>query len=244
MDNGEQAAEEGLIHAVFQAEPLGPHAAVSAILGNQHHADKEAIDHRRNAQGDDHALEVHPRKVVHLMVEGMTARKVEGQTAELLRQHMGGEADNRQRHRSDAQGSLTKRRTPIFAEVLPLLPKDRHVDFGEIRRRQTAGEEEQPLHRRNRPQVAMVCVLHNGLMHQRLADIAAETGDTCQRASAAEENHMEQGLSATETANVVQVEGVGVIIHHTGEEEEHQLHQRVVHHVQHRAVGSQGVLLT
>ena len=161
----------------------------------------------------------------------MTARKVEGQTAELLCQHMGGQADDGQRHRSEAQGSLTKRCTPIFAEVLPLLPKDRHVDFGQIRRRQTAGEEEQPLHRRDRPQMAVVCVLHNGLMHQRLADIAAETGDTCQRTSAAEENHVEQGLSATKAANVVKVEGVGVIIHHTGKEEEHQLHQGVVHHV-------------
>ena len=54
---------------------------------------------------------------------------------------------------------------------------------------------------------------------------------------------MQQRLAPSEPPDVVEIEGVGVAVYHTGKEEQRQLDQGVVHHIQHRAIGGQCVLL-
>ena len=80
-------------------------------------------------------------------------------------------------------------------------------------------------------------------MNQGFADIAQKARNTCQRTGTAQEQTVQQGLSPAIAANLVQVQGVGIAVHHTGQQEQGQLYQGVVHHVQHRTVGSQGIVL-
>ena len=178
------------------------------------------------------------------MVEGLAAGEVQRRTADLLGNGVGRQAQHRQRHGRQTQGNDRRRFTPLFTVFLALLPEDGHIDLGEIRRRQSAGEQEQPLHHGDERRAAHVGVFHQRLMHQRLAEIAQEARNTRQRAGAAQEQHMQQRLAPAEALDVVQIQRVGVVVHHTGEEEQCQLHQRVVHHVQHRAVGGQRVMLS
>ena len=111
------------------------------------------------------------------------------------------------------------------------------------RRRQAAGEQKQPLHRRNAQTAAFGGQLHQGFVDQGLTDIPQEARNTRQGAGPAQKQDMQQGLSPAIAANLVQVQGVGIAVHHTGQQEQGQLHQGVVHHIQHRAVGGQGVVL-
>ena len=80
-------------------------------------------------------------------------------------------------------------------------------------------------------------------MDQGLADIPQEARDTRQGAGPAQKQDMQQGLAPAEAPDLVQVQGVGVAVHHAGQQKQGQLHQGVVHHIQHRAVGGQGVVL-
>lgn len=80
-------------------------------------------------------------------------------------------------------------------------------------------------------------------MDQGLADIPQEARDTRQGAGPAQKQDMQQGLAPAEAPDLVQVQGVGVAVYHAGQQKQGQLHQGVVHHIQHRAVGGQGVVL-
>ena len=80
-------------------------------------------------------------------------------------------------------------------------------------------------------------------MDQRFADVAQKAGDTGQGAGSAQKQPVEQGLAPPEATDAVQIQMVGVVIHHTGKEKQGQLHQRVVQHIQHRTVGGQSVVL-
>ena len=94
---------------------------------------------------------------------------------------MGQQTQHRQHDGGDAQGGHRQRRTPALDGMgggCRLLPEQRHIHLGQIRSGQTAGEEEQPLHRRDGEAAALGDVLHDGLVHQRLADVAAQPGNT------------------------------------------------------------------
>ena len=239
----EQRAEEGLVHAVLQAEPLGPAAEIEAVLPHQYRADEQEVHHHADGQRDHHALEIRPREVVDGVVEGVSAGEVQRRAADPLGDGVGCQPQHRQRHGGKAQGDDRQWLAPLLAGLLALLPEDSHVDFRQIRRRQSAGEQEQPLHHRDDGHAAHVGVFHQRLVHQRLAQVPQKARNTRQRTGAAQEQHVQQRLTPAEALDIVQIQRVGVVVHHTGEQEQRQLHQRVVHHVQHRAVGGQRVML-
>ena len=54
---------------------------------------------------------------------------------------------------------------------------------------------------------------------------------------------MQQRLAPSEALDLIEIQRMGIVIDHTGEQEQRQLHQRMVHHVQHCAVGGQCVVL-
>ena len=77
--------------------------------------------------------------------------------------------------------------------------KNRHKQLGHIRRRQAAGNQEQPLHRLKRrcgqPFVfQQVDIFHNALMQQCLADISGKARNACDRCRAHEKTPLSHGL--------------------------------------------------
>ena len=177
----------------------------------------------------------------------MTAGEGEGSGGELLRQPMGQQTQHRQRCRCQHQRRHGEGRSPApgggVGICRGLLPEYRHIDLGEIGHRQSAGQQEQPLHRRDGGAAGLHRQLYHSLVDQRFADVAQKAGDTGQGAGSAQEQPVEQGLAPPEATDAVQIQLVGVVIHHTGKEKEGQLHQRVVQHIQHRTVGGQCVVL-
>ena len=174
-----QYGEKRLIDALLQIQPRRPAVKVAPVL-HQHLADEQEVHRHADGEGDHHALEIHPGEIVYGMVEGVPTGKVQGQPGQLFRQTVGQQSDHGQRHACQRQRQHGQRRTPFFAAAAALLPEDRHIDFGQIRRRQAAGEKEQPFHGGYGGTAGEMDILHDGLVHQRLAQITAEARDTCQ----------------------------------------------------------------
>ena len=159
----------------------------------------------------------------------MTAGEGEGSGGDFLRQPMGQQTQHRQRYRCQHQRRHGEGRSPApgggVGICRGLLPEYRHIDLGEIGRRQSAGQQEQPLYRRDGGAAGLHRQLHHRLVDQRLADVAQKAGDTGQGAGSAQEQPVEQGLAPPEATDAVQIQLMGVVIHHTGKEKEGQFHQ-------------------
>ena len=55
---------------------------------------------------------------------------------------------------------------------------------------------------------------------------------------------MQQRLAPSEALDLIEIQRMGIVIDHTGEQEQRQLYQRMVQHIQHRTVGGQCVVFT
>ena len=125
--------------------------------------------------------------------------------------------------------------------------KNRHEQLCHVRRCQSAGEQKQPLHRREPtcggPRVLQhMDVLHDALMEQGLAHIAGKTRYACNGGRPHEEQDLQNRLVPPPAPDVIEIQRVSSQIHHTCRHKQHQLDEGVVQHVQHRAPGRQGVL--
>ena len=124
-----------------------------------------------------------------------------------------------------------------------------HAQLGHIGRRQPASKEEKDLHQTvvacsGTDGFQMVDVLHNALMEQGLADIAGKARHTGNGRRTHHEYGPQPGLVVSGKAtDLVEVQGVAAQVHHAGGHKQHQLDEGVVHHMEHRAPGGQGILL-
>lgn len=176
----------------------------------------------------------------------MPAGEGKRRRGELLRQRVRKQAQHRERRRGQHEREHGERRPPAGGAVRVhrgLLPEDGDVDFQQIRGREPAREEKQPLHRRDAPAAGFGGKLHNALVQEGLAEIAAKARNARERPRAAEKHRVQQGLAAPEAADGVEVERVGVCVDDAREEEERELHERVVQHVKNRPVRGESIVL-
>ena len=126
-----------------------------------------------------------------------------------------------------------------------LLPENADVQLRHVRDGQSAADEEEHFNRLvAHPRAA--CRLHfanqfqQPFVQQTLAVVpAAQRRDARNAQRPQQERNVQQDLPAPEAADTVQVKLMDVHKHHAGRHEQHQLQQRMVHHVRQRAGSGQ-----
>ena len=114
--------------------------------------------------------------------------------------------------------------------------EDRHEQLRHIGHSQPPGEQENILHSLQRSSPA---IFHDALVQQSLADITAKKRNPPDSQRTDEENALQQRIFPAKAPDIVQVQGMGIHVHHPGGHKQHQLYQGVVHHVQKRSMGCQ-----
>ena len=132
-----------------------------------------------------------------------------------------------------------------------LFPEQADVELNHVRAGQTAGEQVNPFraavkHRQRahaflRKQLG---ILHDALVDKRLGHIARESRHAHQTERAHQERKMQNGLFASESAHIIQIQLVQVHVNHTGSHEQDELEERMVDHVEQRTACGKRVLFS